>query len=466
MRPLFREPILALGAAMAVGPPALVHFFATTPAMFSSLTHVLFVGLTAGAATAAALALTVAGWRRGDARTVMVATAFAAMTGLLVVHGVATPGFLVGRNGVVAFSGAATLPVGGALLALCTMPALRGPRFVRHVLALEAVLLAGVIALGAVGLLLPDLVPAVPEARSLPALAALVAGLALYGLVARRAVRTYRLTRRPADGLVIVGVAWLGSALAAALLLRWSDLGWWIGHGLEVAGVAAIAAPVALDLRRAAQSRPLAGDLPAAALVAGEEAFLGVQVHGLTALLAQRDASTEEHTRRVALRAVQVGELLGLSPERLRSLAAGGLLHDIGKLGVPDAILKKPAALTEAEYELVKAHPAWGDRLLGDLGFPVAVRRLVRDHHERIDGSGYPSGIADGALDLETRILGVCDVYDALVSPRVYRDAWTHERALELLRAEAGAAFDRRCVDALARVLADELASEAPARAA
>jgi len=164
------------------------------------------------------------------------------------------------------------------------------------------------------------------------------------------------------------------------------------------------------------------------------------------------------HRRRVALRAVQVGEELGLSPERLRTLAAGGLLHDIGKLSVPTAILAQPRPLSRDEYALVKKHPEAGERLLAELGFGHDVRRLVLDHHERIDGSGYPRGRADGALDLETRILAVCDVYDALLSPRVYRSAWPHDRAVALLREQSGKSFDPKCVSALERVLERERA--------
>jgi HD-GYP domain-containing protein (c-di-GMP phosphodiesterase class II) len=140
-------------------------------------------------------------------------------------------------------------------------------------------------------------------------------------------------------------------------------------------------------------------------------------------------------------------------------LATGGLLHDIGKLSIPDAILKKPGALEKDEFEVIKLHPELGHRLLGELGgFPDAVRRLVLDHHERLDGSGYPNGRSAPELDLETRILAVCDVYDALISVRVYRDAWTHERAVSLLREQAGGQFDARCVHALERVLGREAA--------
>jgi putative nucleotidyltransferase with HDIG domain len=453
LRQLSREPVLALGIALAIGPPALMHFVASEQVAWGGLAHALFVGVSAGAATIAAVVLTLAAARRGDGRSVVIGTAFAAMASLLVLHGIATPGVLFDDYGVVAFSGAATIPVGGALLALCALPTLRGPRAVRPLLAFQALVLTGVAVLGFIGLAFPNTVPGVPEPRSAPAWITLSIGLALYGLVGWRAFRTYRLTRRGSDLLVVVGVVWLASALAAALLLSYLDLGWWIGHGLEVLGIAAIGAPVALDLRREAQSRPLLGDLSPCELVAAEEAFLGSQVKALTRRLAERDEYTEVHTRRVALRSVQVGEALGLTPERLRVLAAGGLLHDMGKLSVPDEILKKPASLSEDEYEVVKRHSEWGDELLARLGFPREVRRLVRDHHERLDGSGYPFGSYGDQLDLETRIIGACDVYDALISPRVYRGAWTHEQALGFLHEHAGTAFDPRVVAALEQVL-------------
>ena len=173
--------------------------------------------------------------------------------------------------------------------------------------------------------------------------------------------------------------------------------------------------------------------------------------------LGEKDDYTEGHTRRVALRAVQVGEELGLAPSRLRGLAIGGLLHDIGKLTVPDGILKKPAKLSDEEVAVIRRHPLWGVELLGELGgFNDAVHRLVRDHHERLDGGGYPHRKPALELGLDTRVLTVCDVFDALVSTRVYREAWSEEKALDLLRDETGVAFDARCVAALERALRRE----------
>jgi putative two-component system response regulator len=147
----------------------------------------------------------------------------------------------------------------------------------------------------------------------------------------------------------------------------------------------------------------------------------------------------------------------------LRSRSAR--LHDIGKLSVAGAILRKPGSLTDEEYAEVKRHPEAGVRLLRELGgFPAEVQSLVGEHHERLDGAGYPNGLAGERLAIGPRILAVCDVYDALVSDRVYREAWTSDRALALLREQAGTAFDPTCVESLARVVAP-VAATAPAAA-
>jgi putative nucleotidyltransferase with HDIG domain len=326
---------------------------------------------------------------------------------------------------------------------------------------LEAVLLTAVLGLGLSAIAFPDLVPPVPEADSRAANVMLAVGLVLFGVLAMRALRTFLLTRRVADLVVTVGIVWLATCLVGALKMTYAEAGWWIAHGLELNGILVVGVPVALDLARTAQSRPLAGDLHAVDLVHSEERFLGSHVRALTLELAQRDAYTEQHTRRVALRAVQVGERLGLSTRHLRALAMGGLLHDIGKLAVPDSILKKPGPLDDDEYAVIKRHADWGTRLLDQIGgFPKTVRRLVRDHHERLDGLGYPNRLSGDEIDLDTRILAVCDVYDALISSRVYRPAWTHQEAMALLREQVGTAFDARCVNALAEVLDREAGRE------
>jgi HD domain len=446
---------LAIGAIAVLLPVLILATHGHHKVMLSGSFHFWAIWPAAAAATAAAAVLTLAGAKRHDSRTMIMGTAFSVMAALLALHGISSPGVLVDMNGLVAFTGGMTLPLGALVLSLTVLPALQGSQSVRRLLVLQCLLLGAILLLGVAGMIAPDLVPSVPEPASTAALGLLVVGLALYAFLAYRAVGTVLLTRRRTDLLVVVGLFLLATALAASLLLDYWDLGWWLGHGFELFGILLVGVPVAVDLHRSSQSRPLTGGPRAGELIEAEHAFLGARVRALTLRLAEKDEYTEGHTRRVALRAVLVGEELGLAPNRLRMLATGGLLHDIGKLSVPDEILKKPGPLDEGEFAVIKKHPEWGHRLLGELGgFSEGVRRLVLNHHERLDGGGYPNGRRAAELDIETRILTVCDVYDALLSVRVYRDAWTHDRAMELLREQTGTAFDAACVRALERVLA------------
>jgi putative nucleotidyltransferase with HDIG domain len=453
---LLRERVIPSFVLLAFGlvlPLGTLLLFRETEVQLSGNLHFYGVGGSALAAAVAALVLTAIGVRRGDGRTVLIGTAFTVMAGLLSIHGLATPGIVIGQNGVISLTGALTLPVGGAVLALTAVPALRRPRGIRGLLVFDVVAFTAILGLGAVGMAFPSLVPSVPAPGSGSAVAALALGLAFYCLLLLRTLKTYLLTRRPADVAVVVGVAWMTASLPPALLEDYTYLTWWIGHFAELGGILLVGAAAAVDLLRAGSpSYALVGDLKASDLVAREEAYLGPRVRSLTLRLHHKDRSTEEHTRRVALLAVQVGEELGLAPSQLRQLAIGGLLHDIGKLAVPARILQKPAALDDAEYGVIKRHPEWGERLLRELGgFGETVRQLVRSHHERLDGSGYPDGLGEKGIGLHTRILAVCDVYDALVSTRVYRPAWGPQRALEHLHEGA---FDGRCVAALEKVLA------------
>jgi HD-GYP domain-containing protein (c-di-GMP phosphodiesterase class II) len=452
-------PMVTLGAVAAALPAVVELIWGGRRVNFTGTLHFYSVGISALVATAAAAGLTVIGARRGDTRTVVIGTAFAVMASLLALHGFSTPGIWVGNNGVIAFTGGATLPAGAVILAFSSFTLPRVLRSMRPLLVVEAVLLVVILGLGASALVWPSLVPSVPSPNSSEAFVVLAIGIAAFALLIYRSARTFLLTHRGLDLAVVVGLVWLATALVPALTLDFTYLGWWMGHEIELDGILLVGVAVAIDLARAAQSRPLAGDLGGVDLVAAEAVFLGSHVRALTVLLGEKDEYTERHTRRVALRAVQVGEQLGLSGNRLRQLAIGGLVHDIGKLSVPDSILQKPGALDEDEYAVVQKHPERGNKLLAELGgFSEGVRQLVLNHHERLDGAGYPHGLSGDAIDLDTRILTVCDVYDALISKRVYRDAWSHDDAMALLRREMGTAFDERCVVALERVIAGESA--------
>lgn len=150
-----------------------------------------------------------------------------------------------------------------------------------------------------------------------------------------------------------------------------------------------------------------------------------------------RDPSTEGHCRRLSLYAAALGRRVGLGPEDLEALLRGGVLHDVGKVGVPDAVLLKPGRLTRDEFEVMKTHTVIGDALCGSLRALRRVRPIVRSHHERLDGSGYPDGLRGDAVPLTAQIMGIVDVYDAMTTQRPYKPALSTGVACDELVDEA-----------------------------
>ena len=188
------------------------------------------------------------------------------------------------------------------------------------------------------------------------------------------------------------------------------------------------------------------------ALAASYEALLVALARALEA----KDDETEGHSERVTAYALRLGRALGLRREALEDLRRGALLHDLGKIGIPDAVLRKPGPLTEEEKALMRTHPLIGDRILEGLPALQGARGVVRHHHERFDGRGYPEGLQVEEIPLLARIFAVVDAYDAMTSDRPYRRALSHGEALAAIAREAGKQFDPQVVRVFLRVFAEE----------
>jgi putative two-component system response regulator len=167
-------------------------------------------------------------------------------------------------------------------------------------------------------------------------------------------------------------------------------------------------------------------------------------LRSLALMIEARDAYTEGHCERLAKYATQLGTFLQLPEDDIVALGRGGYFHDIGKIALPDAILLKRASLTPEEYARVKEHPVVGDRLCGDLRALHRVRPIVRHHHERLDGSGYPDGLAGDAIPILAQIIAIVDVFDALTTDRSYRKAVSPEEAFGELDKEVALGWRRR----------------------
>ena len=169
-------------------------------------------------------------------------------------------------------------------------------------------------------------------------------------------------------------------------------------------------------------------------------------IHALAAAVEARDPYTQAHTRRVAESARRIGRAMYLSTEEQEALYRGGMVHDVGKIGVPDEILLKPGALDHEERVRMNLHPLIGESIVAPLRSGIELRPMVRHHHEHYDGTGYPDRLASDEIPLLARILSVCDAYDALVSDRPYRDRVSPDEAIRILLAGAGRQWDPEVV--------------------
>lgn len=154
--------------------------------------------------------------------------------------------------------------------------------------------------------------------------------------------------------------------------------------------------------------------------------------------------------------AVAIAEELGLPPERVQAVRTAALLHDLGKIAVPAEVLNKPSELTELEMKLVRKHPWAAYKILKQIPFPWPVAEIVLQHHERLDGSGYPKGLRDGEIVLEARILAVADVVEAMLSHRPYRPATPLEDVLREIEGKKGTLYDPEVVDACIRLFREK----------
>jgi len=174
-------------------------------------------------------------------------------------------------------------------------------------------------------------------------------------------------------------------------------------------------------------------------------------IEALSLAIEAKDHNTHDHLKRVQIYAMQIGKDLGVDEAQLNAIRAAAMLHDIGKLAVPEHILSKPGRVTPEEFEKLKIHPVVGAEILDRVQFPYPVVPIVRSHHEKWNGTGYPDGLSGEGIPIGARILSVVDCFDALTSERPYRRAVSTDEAMALLRAESGRSYDPRVVDCIER---------------
>jgi putative two-component system response regulator len=186
-----------------------------------------------------------------------------------------------------------------------------------------------------------------------------------------------------------------------------------------------------------------------AQLLAAYEATIA----GWSRALDLRDRETDGHSRRVTQLAEKLAKALGMTEEEIMHLRRGALLHDMGKIGIPDAILHKPAILTDEEWIIMRKHPQFAYNMLHSVEYLRPALEIPLNHHEKWDGTGYPRGLRGGEIPLSARLFAVVDVWDALTSDRPYRKAWSEEEALNYIREQSGKHFDPQVVEVFFKVI-------------
>jgi HD-GYP domain-containing protein (c-di-GMP phosphodiesterase class II) len=424
------------------------------------LTHFWVVSLTSLLAVALAVLVGLAGARARDSRIVYLAGGFASMAGLFALHGLSAPGVILRDHTVTSVASQLALVAFAA-----SMVAAAYLRPMRRRDSLRGLLVAWIgviVAFDAVLLLWPDLARHVPVHQPPLDYAVSIVVVALLVLAGTRFLEGYRLARLGVHLVMLHVTGWVVVAQVIMVVSEPYRLSWWLYHLLLLAAVSLMLATFARQLRAGKLTSDLNALLDDDAL---RRVAYGVrpEVKALVVATEAKDHYTAGHMQRVADMAVRIGAAMGLQPEELRALAQAGVVHDVGKIEVPDAVLNKPSRLTDCERELIEQHPANGERIGRALGMPRAELEVIRHHHERWDGKGYPDRLVGTQIPLLARILAVADVYDALTSERAYRPAWSPEEARRHVREESGKAFDPQVVEAALAVLA-EAPTDVPAR--
>ena len=179
-------------------------------------------------------------------------------------------------------------------------------------------------------------------------------------------------------------------------------------------------------------------------------------INAFNKALEAKDPYTSGHSLRVQQYSEKLGEALGLSSKKMMNIKSAAILHDIGKIGIDDSILRKPGKLTSEEFDIIKKHPGIGSDILKDVDFLSDAAEIIRSHHERYDGNGYPDGISGDKIPVESTILSIADVYDAMTSDRPYRGALSREEALTEIKSNAGIQFSPSIANKFVEIISEE----------
>jgi len=411
--------------------------------------HFYAVSATSIIATLIGIAIGVSGSRQRNLQVVYLALAFISLASIFGIHGLATPGIIMPFTRLVVVAAPLSVFLMAFWLWLSSLPSNNklSSWLGNHVNLLLIVWTVLLLTIAGFSLKIPAIADFIPVDQS--PLRWFVASLTvLLSLAASyRFWQSYRYSKFPLQLSLAYASGWIAVSQVIISTSNAYLLSWWVYHLLLFL---AVLVPIIGLLAQYSRGDSLVVSMrglfsldPFERLEAGTSP----SIKALIAATEARDPYTAGHSERVALGAIKLARTLGLTPEDLRVLAQGGLVHDIGKLQVPDDVLNKPGKLSDEERLIIQEHVINGYELCARLGFMQPELEVVRSHHERIDGKGYPDGLRNEEIPAIVRILSIVDVFDALTTERSYRAALSQSKALNYLRENKGGQFDANFVD-------------------
>lgn len=442
------------------------------PANPLPVTHFYVVTSVAALAMVISLLLAATAVTAQHYKLLLLALGFLTMAGMFSLHGLSTPGVLLSSSGEYASPGSHSLAATAGYLSLAIPALLFAVAYsplvsvYSHRLpfwpagGLLVVVAAGILVFGIVGFSRSSVVAELPI--SSPPFSYLMGGVSALLLLfaATQQARAYARERLPLQGSLALAFPLLALAqLAMVLAPPWTPA-WWEYHVLMLVAVVLALRAITVERVRGRSMRAILEAALDLQVRADMELDRVAEIAALAAAIEAKDRDTRGHTARVAELTVLIATELGMPSPALRYLARAGLLHDIGKLQIPDEILTKPGPLTDDEWKVMKMHPEMGVSILNRLGKFEEEAKVVLYHHEREDGSGYPEGLAGADIPLSARILAVADTYDVVVSDRPYRKARSREEAIRIMLEERGHHLYGPAVDALLAIVGGQSSTD------
>ncbi len=438
----------AVGSQVAIG-------------VWSGTTYVneqlLFVGVAIAASLCAvfSVAVIVRAFRENSAESALLGCFLTAVAVFPLAHGFLTPGVLYGPNPATTAAAQLAVPVGGLTL----LPLLRRSATFPRWRAFAIGHVTGTTVLAVLLLVFPQLPPAA-ETGSIAAIALAALALAICFAASSRHLRLAIISQHWHAMTMALGFALIGSAPLVFVVGGPYGAGFWFAHLLDVTGVLLVAGTAVVAFRRGTTTSALLAPIDAATPLRSLEVGLDPLVHRFVGALDDKDEITREHVVRTARLAVLVATELRLPPMQIRNIGLAAILHDVGKLDIPDEILKKPGKLTDAEFDAMKEHTVVGYRMVQESTALQPAAPFVRGHHERVDGRGYPDQLSGSDIPFGARIVAACDAYDAMSHTRQYREGMDRAKVVAILREHQGSQWDAEVIDALIQIIGREAHEE------